>query len=75
MSAGAHLGSVRKGCSGLLLPVYTGCPIRRTLMFDFVRFLGNFCDFFETGLLWLKKIRISRSVLERNGLVSCTTEQ
>jgi hypothetical protein len=24
-------------------------------MFDCVRFLGNFSDFFETGLLWLKK--------------------
>ena len=24
-------------------------------MFDCVQFLGNFSDFFETGLLWLKK--------------------
>ena len=44
-------------------------------MFDCVRFLGNFSDFFETGLLWPEKIRILRLVLERNGLVSCTTGQ
>ena len=32
-----------------------GCRGWRTLVFDGVRFLGNFSDFFETGLLWLKK--------------------
>jgi len=29
--------------------------VKEDIMFDCVRFLGNFSDFFETGLLWLKK--------------------
>lgn len=52
-----------------------GCRGWRTLVFYGVRFLGNFSDFFETGLLWLKKYSYLAVGLERNGLVSCTTGQ